>query len=149
VKYASLLMLEIAAGARTFFRRVRSYVYIDRLAEASFEQGYLAMTPPLDLYARSDFGHVLAELWDRRAALVTRATVIVIMGDGRNNRRPARADLLRNLARLSRAVLWLVPEPESRWHTGDSAIRQYAAASTAMVPCENLRELERGLAQIS
>jgi uncharacterized protein with von Willebrand factor type A (vWA) domain len=149
VQYASALMLEIVAGARSCFRRVRSFVYIDRLAEAGFERGHLAMTPPLDLYARSDFGRVLAELWERRAALITRATVIVIMGDGRNNRRPARADLLRDLGRLSRAVLWLIPEPEARWNTGDSAIRQYARAATALIPCENLRELERGLTRVS
>jgi uncharacterized protein with von Willebrand factor type A (vWA) domain len=149
VKYASTLMLEIAAGARSCFRRVRSFVYIDRLSEASFERGHLAMTPPLDSYARSDFGRVLAELWERRAALVTRATVIVIMGDGRNNRRPARADLLRDLGRLSRAVLWLIPEPQARWNTGDSAIRQYAREAIALISCENLRELEHGLARVS
>jgi uncharacterized protein with von Willebrand factor type A (vWA) domain len=147
VKYASTLMLEIAAGAHSCFRRVRSFVYIDRLAEAGFERGHLTTTPPLDLYARSDFGRVLADLWERRAALVTRATVIVIMGDGRNNRRPARADLLRDLARLSRAVLWLIPEPQARWNIGDSAIRQYAREATALIPCENLWQLERGLAR--
>jgi len=149
VKYASTLMLEVAAGARACFRRVRSFVYIDHLAEAGFERGHLVMTPALDLYARSDFGRVLAELWERRAALITRATVIVIMGDGRNNRRPARADLLRALARLSRAVLWLIPEPPARWNTGDSAIRQYAREATALIPCANLRELEGGLARVA
>jgi uncharacterized protein len=149
VKYASTLMLEIAAGARSCFRHMRSFVYIDRLAEAGFERGHLATTPSLDLYARSDFGRVLSELWERRAALVTRATVIVIMGDGRNNRRPARADLLRDLARLSRAVLWLIAEPQARWNTGDSAIRQYAREATALIQCENLRQLERGLARVS
>jgi uncharacterized protein with von Willebrand factor type A (vWA) domain len=149
VKYASTLMLEIAAGAHSCFHRVRSFVYIDRLAEAGFERGHLAMTPALDLYARSDFGRVLAEVWDRRAALVTRTTVIVIMGDGRNNRRPARADLLRDLARLSRGVLWLIPEPQVRWNTGDSAIGQYERAVMALLPCENLHELERGLARIA
>lgn len=149
VKYASTLMLEIVVGATACFHRVRSFVYIDRLAEASFEDGHLAMTPPLDLYARSDFGRVLSELWDRRAALVSRATVIVIMGDGRNNRRPARADLLRDLARLSRATLWLIPEPQLRWNTGDSAIRQYARECSALISCENLRELERGLMRVA
>jgi hypothetical protein len=149
VKYASTLMLEIVAGAASCFRRVRSFVYIDRLAEAGFEEGHLAMTPPLDLYARSDFGSVLKELWNRHAALISRATVIVIMGDGRNNRRPARADLLRELARLSRAVLWLIPEPQARWNTGDSAIRQYARECSALIPCENLRELERALIRVT
>jgi uncharacterized protein with von Willebrand factor type A (vWA) domain len=149
VKYASTLMLEIVAGAATCFRRVRSFVYIDRLGEASFEDGHLAMTPPLDLHAHSDFGRVLSELWDRRAALISRATVIVIMGDGRNNRRPARADLLRDLARLSRATLWLIPEPQVRWNTGDSAIRQYARECSALISCDNLRELERGLMRVA
>jgi uncharacterized protein with von Willebrand factor type A (vWA) domain len=149
VKYASTLMLEIVAGAAACFRRVRSFVYIDKLSEAGFEEGHLALTPPLDLYARSDFGSVLKELWSRRAALISRATVIVIMGDGRNNRRPARADLLRDLARLSRTVLWLIPEPQARWNTGDSAIRQYARECSALIPCENLRELERALIRVT
>ncbi len=148
MKYASALMLELAAGAAGAFRRASSFVYIDRLAEAGFEHGRLVMTPPLDLYARSDFGRVLAELTARRAELISRATVIVIMGDGRNNRRPARADLLRDLGRHARAILWLNPEAPERWNTGDSAIGQYAKAVKALLPARNLRELEEGLSKI-
>ena len=66
VRYSSTLMLELIAGAAQFFRRVRSFVFIDRLAEAEFEQKHLVITPQLDLYARSDFGRVLGELWERR-----------------------------------------------------------------------------------
>jgi uncharacterized protein with von Willebrand factor type A (vWA) domain len=94
-------------------------------------------------------GSATSKGWNRRAALISRATVIVIMGDGRNNRRPARADLLRDLARLSRATLWLIPEPQVRWNTGDSAIRQYARECSALISCENLRELERGLIRVA
>jgi uncharacterized protein with von Willebrand factor type A (vWA) domain len=148
MRYASALMLELAAGAAGAFRRVRSFVYIDRLAEAGFEHGRLVMAPPLDLYARSDFGRVLAELTARRAELISRATVIVIMGDGRNNRRPARADLLRELGRHARAILWLNPEAPERWNTGDSAIGQYARTVDAMLLTRNLREVEEGLSRI-
>ncbi len=149
VKYSSTLMLELIAGAQQHFHRVRSFVYIDSLAEADFENGHLVMTPPLDLYARSDFGRVLSELWERRGELLSRATVLVIMGDGRNNRRPARADLLRQIGRLCRAVIWLMPEERERWGTGDSAIFQYARELTALVPSQNLYELERGLAKVA
>lgn len=148
MKYASALMLELAAGAAGSFRRVSSFVYIDRLAEAGFEHGRLVMTPPLDLYARSDFGRVLAELTARRAELISRATVIVIMGDGRNNRRPARANLLRDLGLHARSILWLNPEAPERWNTGDSAIGQYARAVDAMLLARNLREVEEGLSRI-
>lgn len=149
VRYSSTLMLELIAGASNFFRRVRSFVFIDRLAEAEFEQKHLVMTPPLDLYARSDFGRVLGELWERRGELLNRATVLVIMGDGRNNRRPARADLLREMGRLCRAVIWLIPEERERWGTGDSAIFQYAREVSELVPSRNLRELEAALVKVA
>src|SRR5262249_22672663 len=120
VRYAAELTLELVAGARNCFRRVRSFVYIDRLAEAEFEQGHLVTSPPLARYARSDFARVLVELSKRHAELLTGQTLVVILGDARNNRRPARADLIRDIARRCRAVVWLNPEDPSRWGTGDS-----------------------------
>jgi uncharacterized protein with von Willebrand factor type A (vWA) domain len=149
VRYAAQLMLELIAGARSCFRRVSSFVYVDHLAEADFEQGHLVMTPELDLYARSDFGRVLTELWSRRAGLLTRATIVVIMGDGRNNRLPARADLVREIARSCRGVVWLNPEDPARWGTGDSAIKQYAREVKALVPSRNLRELQAALVRVA
>ncbi len=149
VRYSSTLMLELIAGALAHFRRVRSFVYVDRLAEADFEDGHLVTTPALDLYARSDFGRVLGELWERRGELLNRATVLVIMGDGRNNRRPARADLLREMARLCRAVVWLIPEEPERWGTGDSAIFQYAREISALLRSGNLREMEKALLEVA
>lgn len=149
VRYAAELMLELVAGARGHFHRVRSFAYIDRLAEAEFESGHLVTTPALDLYARSDFGRVLGELLERRADTLSRQTVVLILGDGRNNRRPARADLLREIARNCRAVVWLNPEEPARWGTGDSAIEQYAREVRAHIGARNLHELERGLLTIA
>jgi uncharacterized protein len=149
VRYSSTLMLELIAGARRGFRRVTSFVYVDRMAEAEFEHRHLVMTPALDLYARSDFGRVLAELWQRREELLGRAVILVIMGDARNNRRPPRADLLREIARRCRAVIWLNPEEAHRWGTGDSAIRSYEREVKALLPARNLRELEAGLLRLS
>jgi uncharacterized protein len=149
VRYASSLMLGLAAGARECFRVVRSLVYVDRLAEAGFERGYLNMMPMLDLYARSDFGRVMAELLATRRHLLNRATVVVILGDGRNNRRPARADLLRQIRRLCRAVLWLNPEEPERWGTGDSAIRAYAREVNGLIACRNLKDLEKSLGRVA
>lgn len=145
VQYASNLLLELVAGLREHFRHVRSFVFIDELAEAGFENGHLVMTPTLDLFARSDFGRVLAQLNDRCLDLFNRATAIVIMGDGRNNRRPARADLLRRIGGRCRFMLWLNPEPVNRWDTGDSAIAAYKTAVNCVLPCGDLRALAKSL----
>jgi uncharacterized protein with von Willebrand factor type A (vWA) domain len=145
VRHAATLMLELIAGVRESFHRVRSFVYIDHLAEAGFEDGHLVMTPTLDPYARSDFGRVLEELWEHRNELLGPATVMIVLGDGRNNRRPARADLLGDIAHRCRAVYWLNPEPTERWGTGDSATSQYARHVAALIPSRTLRELEHAL----
>jgi uncharacterized protein with von Willebrand factor type A (vWA) domain len=147
VRYAAELTLALVAGARDSFRRVRSFVYVDHLAEADFEQGHLVTSDAIDFYARSDFGRVLAELWERRDEWLNRQTLMVIIGDARNNRRPARAELLREITRMVRAVVWLNPEDPARWNTGDSAIGQYARAVTELHAARNLHELERALAR--
>ncbi|MBF6567543.1 MAG: VWA domain-containing protein [Candidatus Binataceae bacterium] len=148
VRYAATLMLELMAGVRECFHRVRSFVFIDHLAEAGFEEGHLTMTPALDPYARSDFGRVLGELWDQRGELLGPATLLIIMGDARNNRRTARADLIAAIAHQCRAVYWLNPESGARWNTGDSAIKQYAPHVRAVLPAQTLVTLERALAEL-
>ncbi|MGH7907884.1 MAG: VWA domain-containing protein [Candidatus Binataceae bacterium] len=149
VHYAAALILELAAGVRENFHRVKSFVFIDRLAEADFVDGHLTMTPPLDLHARSDFGRVLAEVWRRRDEMLGPATLIVIMGDARNNRRPARADLLADMAQRCRAIYWLNPEPPGRWGTGDSAMNQYARHVDVVIAAETLRNLEAALLKVA
>jgi len=148
VRYATNLMLELLAGAAAGFRRVRNFVFIDRLATADFERGHLVMAPQLDLFARSDFGRVLVELLTQHRDLISTATVLVILGDGRNNRRPARSDLLRDLSRRCRATIWLNPEPVARWGTGDSAIASYRKVVDSLLACGNLHELAANLAAI-
>lgn len=145
VRYCSALMLELVAGTHECFRRVQSFVFIDHLAEAEFVDGYVATDPVIDPYAHSDFGRVLGELWEQRREILSRTTLVVILGDGRNNRHPARTDLLRDIRWLCRAVIWLTPEPRERWGTGDSAILRYAREVDALYGCGNLEELERAL----
>lgn len=148
VRYAAELALELTATLGRCFRRLQAFAYVDRLSEASFERGYLVLTPPLDLYARSDFGLVLEQLWRELGPTLNRQTVVVILGDGRNNRRPPRLELLRALGERCRAVVWLSPEPRERWGIGDSALLQYAREVDALVSCENLRQLSSALVRL-
>ena len=59
----------------------------------------------------------------------------------RNNRLPPRADLLRAVRERVQRVLWLVPEPRTRWDTGDSVLRLYAASCDAVLECLTLGAL--------
>jgi uncharacterized protein with von Willebrand factor type A (vWA) domain len=148
VALVSDFLLALLAPAAAYFRRVRTFAYVDRLCEVSFEQGYVVPHAALDLYARSDFGKVLQHFWQEGGErLLTRHTLVVILGDARNNRRPPRPDLLARLRGEAKKLVWLNPEPRERWNTGDSVIGLYAPVCDAVLECGNLRQLLDALQQ--
>src|SRR5262249_42520162 len=85
----SELCLGLVAPAAPYFRRVDTFAYVDRLCPITIEHGHLTPDGPLDLHARSDFGRVLDELLATRAGLLRRRTLLLVVGDARNNRFPA------------------------------------------------------------
>jgi len=147
VAAASELLLGLIAPAADHFRRVHLFAYVDRLCPVSIEHGHVAPGGPLDLHARSDFGRVLVELWERQRARLTRSTLLLVLGDARNNRLPPRADLLRAIADRVQRIVWLVPEPRARWDTGDSVLGMYASVCEAVVECGDLGALVRAVRQ--
>ena len=147
VAAASELLLGLIAPAADHFRRVHLFAYVDRLCPVSIEHGHVAPGGPLDLHARSDLGRVLVELWDGQRARLTRSTLLLVLGDARNNRLPPRADLLRAIADRVQRIVWLVPEPRARWDTGDSVLGMYASVCEAVVECGDLGALVRAVRQ--
>ncbi len=148
VAVVSDLLLALLAPAAEYFRRVRTFAYVDGLCEVSFENGYVVPHETLDLYARSDFGKVLQQFWaEEGGPLLTRNTIVLILGDARNNRRPPRADLLARMRDRAKKLIWLNPEPRERWNTGDSVMSAYAPACDLVLECENLNELLSALKQ--
>src|SRR5437016_8174506 len=147
VAAASELLLGLIAPAADHFRRVHLFAYVDRLCPVSIEHGHVAPGGPLDLHARSDFGRVLVEVWEGHRARLTRSTLLLVLGDARNNRLPPRADLLRAIADRVQRIVWLVPEPRARWDTGDSVLRLHAPAGEAVVECVDLGAMVRAVQQ--
>lgn len=142
VAIVSDFLLALLAPATEYFRKVHIFAYVDRLCEVSFENGYVVPHETLDLYARSDFGKVLQQFWgDAGERLLTQNTVVLVLGDARNNRRPPRPDLLVRIKDRSRKLIWLNPEPRVRWNTGDSVMGLYSSVCDTVVGCGNLREL--------
>ena len=142
---AANFFLALLAPSAGFFRHVRLFGCVNRLAEISFEHGHVVPHEPLDLAARSDFGAVLRQLWECHEAAVSRNTLVLILGDARNNRRPPRADVLADIHARVRRVIWLNPESPTRWNTGDSVQSSYARHCDAILAAGNLRELSAAL----
>ena len=102
----------------------------------------------LNLEAASDYGTAFHALCVSRLRPRGRDTVLVVLGDGRTNRFDPLPFALEDLSRGCRAVLWLVPEPRSRWGTADSALPKYLASVDLVVEAMDLQGLSRGLGEL-
>jgi len=141
VARASDLLLTMLAAAEGAFARVARFVFVDRLVAIEYVDQQIRPDGELDYHARSDLGPVLGALEQLEHDVIDRKTVLLVLGDARNNRRPARADVLRRLAQRARAVVWIVPEPRARWDTGDSALAAYATSCDLVVEATSLSGL--------
>jgi uncharacterized protein len=70
---------------------------------------------------------------------------VIVVGDGRSNYNPPEAWVLEELRRRARRVLWICPEPRTRWGSGDSEMLLYARRCDRVATLETLDDLE-GLA---
>ena len=73
--------------------------------------------------------------------ILTHQTLMLILGDARNNRRPPRPDLLARIRSSAKKLVWLNPEAPTRWNTGDSVMKLYEPACDMLLACGNLQEL--------
>ena len=146
---ATGFFLSVLTPATPYFRRVRLFGFVDRLVEIEFTEGQVRPAAPIDLMARSDFGRVLKDLVADQVAILGADTVLLVLGDARNNRRPPRADLLATARGRVRRLLWLNPDPLERWNSGDSVIATYTRHADAVVACGTLAELDHALAAVA
>ena len=93
----------------------------------------------------TDYGQALADLSALPDGLVNRHTTLLVLGDGRSNHTNPRLDLFATLADRARRVLWLCPEPEGRWGSGDSCMRQYQPFCTHVSHCTTVLDLEQAI----
>jgi uncharacterized protein with von Willebrand factor type A (vWA) domain len=146
---AAAFLLALLAPAHRFFRRLTLLAYVDRPFPISFEGGHVVPHESVDLNARSDFGAVLKALGERYDVALGRNTVLLILGDARNNRRPPRADLLQRLHRKVRSIVWLNPETPERWNTGDSVMASYERHCDALLAAWNPRTMAGALDELA
>jgi uncharacterized protein with von Willebrand factor type A (vWA) domain len=102
----------------------------------------------LNLEAPSDYGRAFHALLTSRGRPRGRDTVLVVLGDGRTNRYDPLPWALADIARGCRAVIWLVPEPVSRWGTADSALPAFLPSVDVVAETTDLEGLARGLAEL-
>lgn len=91
----------------------------------------------------TDYGASLSDFTVKYRGAVDRRTSLIILGDGRSNHGDPRVDLFRDLASRAKRTIWLSPEPQSLWGSGDSELPRYRPHCNAMAHVATLADLER------
>jgi len=152
VTSASTFFLSVLHALHDSFRKLRSFVFIERISEVTEvferERDFRAASEAIsrdagvaDISGYTDYGRV----WEEFLSLIEdelhpRATVIVL-GDARTNGRPPRDDVFAAITARAGRTFWLNPEPRLYWNYGDSVISAYERHCTAF-ECWRTDQLE-------
>lgn len=152
VRAASVFLLEFVAVAHELFEGSRSFVFVSDVAEATrvfeerpVEQALAAVLGGgvVSTAQVSNYGRALRAFEQRFARQLDRRTTLVIVGDGRGNHLDPGVDVVARLRERARTVLWLCPEPASRWGTSDSQMPRYARVVSSVMMATGAEELEQ------
>jgi uncharacterized protein with von Willebrand factor type A (vWA) domain len=152
VTSASVFFLSVLHALHDSFRKLRSWVFIERVSEITEvferERNFKAVSEAIgrdagvaDISGYTDYGRVWTEfLAQVEDDLHPRATVIVL-GDARTNGRDPKAEVFAHVAEKAGRTYWLNPEPRLYWNYGDSVIAAYEQHCEAF-ECWTTRQLE-------
>src|SRR3954469_25267312 len=136
VTSASVFFLSVLHALHDTFRKMRSFVFIERISEVTevfererdFQAVNLAISRDAgvaDISGYTDYGRVWDEFRDAVADELHPRATIIVLGDARTNGRGRRADFFGQVASLAGRTFWLNPEPRLYWNYGDSVISAY------------------------
>jgi uncharacterized protein with von Willebrand factor type A (vWA) domain len=147
---AARFMLNLLYSLQDCFDKVNSFVFIDHLSEVTsiFEEHDINEAIRLILEAAdvhydapTDYGETLRNFKKDYMELLTKKTTLIIVGDGRSNYMNPEDAILGQMRERCRRVIWLNPEQETLWGTGDSEIRSYMHHCHEVRQCRNINQL--------
>lgn len=143
-------MLAMLYALQDCFDRVKSFVFIDEPVEVTpyfddfdIERALEEIMHSTDIAygASTDYGRTLRLFKARHMDTINKKTTVIIIGDGRTNYGNPEEGILEEIRDRSRRIIWLNPETEQFWNSGDSEMRTYEVLCNEVRACWNLNQL--------
>jgi uncharacterized protein with von Willebrand factor type A (vWA) domain len=147
---AARFMLNMLYSLQECFTQVRSFIFVAGLEEVTqtFEDCEINQAiekvlkeANIEYNAATDYGLTLRQFNQQYMDILNKKTTLIIIGDGRTNYANPEDQILAQMRERSRRVIWLNPETQYFWYTGDSEMRTYQACCDEVRPCQNLNQL--------
>jgi len=153
VRNVSRFLLLFLYSLNEVIERIRTFVFCSNLVEVSHIFDELSVEEAIGkiesgaglniMLGLTDYGQSLVDFKENWLDTITKKTTVLILGDARNNYGDPRTDILREMKERSRRLVWLNPESEQFWDTGDSEMLRYIPHCHLVRKCSTLNHLER------
>jgi uncharacterized protein len=153
VTSASVFFLSVLHALHDSFRKLRSFVFIERISEVTDvferERDFRTIAERIsreggvaDVSGYTDYGRVWLELGELIGDDLDPRSTLIVLGDARTNGREPHAKTFGRIAARAGRTFWLNPEPRLYWNYGDSVMAAYEPHCTAAFECWTTRHLE-------
>jgi uncharacterized protein with von Willebrand factor type A (vWA) domain len=153
VTSASVFFLSVLHALHDSFRKLRSFVFIERISEITEvferERDFRAISEQIsreggvaDVSGYTDYGRVWLEFFDEISEDLDPRSTVIVLGDARTNGREPHAEVFARVAERAGRTFWLNPEPRLYWNYGDSVMAAYERHCTAAFECWTTKHLE-------
>ncbi len=153
VTSASVFFLSVLHALHDSFRKLRSFVFIERISEVTevfeHERDFRVIAERIsseggvaDVSGYTDYGRVWLELLAKISDDLDPRSTVIVLGDARTNGREPHAEVFGQLAERAGRLFWLNPEPKLYWNYGDSVMAAYERYCDGAFECWTTRHLE-------
>jgi uncharacterized protein with von Willebrand factor type A (vWA) domain len=153
VTSASVFFLSVLHALHDSFRKLRSFVFIERISEVTevfeHERDFRAIAQRIsseggvaDVSGYTDYGRVWLEFLGEISDDLDPRSTVIVLGDARTNGREPHAEVFAQIAERAGRLFWLNPEPRLYWNYGDSVMAAYERHCDGAFECWTTRHLE-------
>lgn len=153
VTSASVFFLSVLHALHDSFRKLRSFVFIERISEVTdvfeHERDFPEIARRIsseggvaDVSGYTDYGRVWLEFLTEISDELDPRSTVIVLGDARTNGREPHAEVFAEVAERAGRLFWLNPEPKLYWNYGDSVMAAYERHCDGAFECWTTRHLE-------
>jgi uncharacterized protein with von Willebrand factor type A (vWA) domain len=153
VTSASVFFLSVLHALHDSFRKLRSFVFIERISEVTDvferERDFRRISERIsreggvaDVSGYTDYGRVWLEFYEEIVEDLGPRSTVIVLGDARTNGREPHAEVFARIAEHAGRTFWLNPEPRLYWNYGDSVMAAYERHATKAFECWTTKHLE-------
>src|SRR5918997_847108 len=153
VTSASVFFLSVLHALHDQFRKLRSFVFVERISEVTDvfgqERSFEAVSRRIatdagvaDVSGYTDYGRVWVEFLDKVVDDLDPRSTVIVLGDARTNGREPHAQVFGHVSERAGRTFWMNPEPRLYWNYGDSVMAAYEPHCDGVFECWTTKQLE-------